>query len=114
MRIEVDQPAEVVIKIHTNSQYLRMDVEDAIDVKPGMTANMSILVSAKPAVLSVPQRSIIEKDSKKYVRIITDAKKQTYRETEVTTGLEADGGLVEVVSGLSEGQTIVIFIETKK
>lgn len=106
-------PASTVVSGVVNYK-VTASVEDAIDVKPGMTANMSILVSAKPAVLSVPQRSIIEKDSKKYVRIITDAKKQTYRETEVTTGLEADGGLVEVVSGLSEGQTIVIFIETKK
>jgi hypothetical protein len=31
----------------------------------------------------------------------------------VTTGLEADGGVVEIISGLNEGQEIVTFINKK-
>lgn len=106
-------PASTVVSGVVNYK-VTASVGEAGQVKPGMTANMSILVSNRPAVLAVPQRSIIEKDSKKYVRVITDAKKQVYTETEVTTGLEADGGLVEVLKGLTEGQEIVTFIEVKK
>jgi RND family efflux transporter MFP subunit len=82
-------------------------------VKPGMTANMTILTAEKPEVLAVPQRSIVQRDGKKYVRVITNMENKTYTETEVTTGLSADGGLVEIVSGLTEGQDIVTFIEKK-
>ncbi len=106
-------PASTVVSGVVNYK-VTASVGDPTNVRPGMTANMSILVAKKTAVISVPQRSIVEKNGKKFVRVITDAKKQTYTETEVTTGLEADGGVVEVVSGLSEGQTIVTFIETKK
>lgn len=106
-------PASTVVSGVVNYK-VTASVGDPTNVRPGMTANMSILVGKKAAVISVPQRSIVEKNGKKFVRVITDAKKQTYTETEVTTGLEADGGVVEVVSGLSEGQTIVTFIETKK
>jgi RND family efflux transporter MFP subunit len=82
-------------------------------VKPGMTANMTILTDEKSAVLAVPQRSIILRDGKKYIRIITNSETKTFNEKEITTGLSADGGLVEVISGLEENQVIVTFIEKK-
>lgn len=106
-------PASTVVSGVVNYK-VTAAVSDPTDVRPGMTANMSILVGKTGAVLAVPQRSLIEKGGKKFVRVITNEKKQIYSETEVTTGLEADGGLVEIKSGLSEGQVIVTFIEPKK
>lgn len=106
-------PASTVISGVVNYK-VTASVDQVSEVKPGMTANMSVLVGKQPAGLSVPQRAIVERDGKNFVRVITDAKKQTYTEVEVTTGLEADGGLVEVKSGLTEGQAIVTFVEEKK
>lgn len=80
-------------------------------VKPGMTANITILIASKDNILTVPQRAVISQDGKKYVRVIDDAVKKTYHQVEVTTGLQADGGVVEVASGLNEGQQIVTFIK---
>jgi multidrug efflux pump subunit AcrA (membrane-fusion protein) len=76
-----------------------------------MTANISILVAQKDKVLAVPLRAVISKDGKKVVRVINDPKKKTFDEKEVTTGLEADGGLVEITSGLSENQEVVTLIK---
>jgi multidrug efflux pump subunit AcrA (membrane-fusion protein) len=81
------------------------------DVKPGMTANISILVASKDNAISVPLRAVLNKDGRKVVRVINDAKKKTFDEKEVTTGLEADGGVVEILSGLSEGQEVVTLIK---
>ena len=81
------------------------------DAKPGMTANMTILVNQKIGVLTVPSRAILSHDNKKFVRVIDDSKKKTYHETEVKTGLEADGGLVEITDGLTESEEIVSFIK---
>jgi multidrug efflux pump subunit AcrA (membrane-fusion protein) len=78
-----------------------------------MTANMTILTGEKKAVLAVPQRSVLSKDGKKIVRIVTDTKKKTYTEVEVSTGIDADGGLVEIVGGLQANQEIVTFINKK-
>jgi HlyD family secretion protein len=86
-------------------------LENIPDVKPGMTSNMTILVAEKPAVLTVPSGAIINKDGKKYVRIVDDPKKKTYHEVEVSSGLEADGGLIEITSGLSEGQEVVTYVK---
>jgi HlyD family secretion protein len=85
---------------------------DAIPgVKPGMTANMTILAAKKDGVLALPQRAVIDENGKKYVRVVDDTKKKTYHKVEVVTGLSADGGLVELASGLSEGQEIVTYIK---
>jgi RND family efflux transporter MFP subunit len=86
-------------------------LSDTTDIKPGMTANMTVLVSQKDNVLAIPLRAVINRDNKKYVRVITDAKKNTYEEREISTGLEADEGLVEAVSGLHEGERVVTFIK---
>lgn len=83
------------------------------EIKPGMTANMTILTDSKSQVLAVPIRSIVSENGKKFIRLITDSQKKEYTQVEVTTGLSADGGLVEILSGLTEGAEIVTFIEKK-
>jgi HlyD family secretion protein len=108
---EVD-PASTVISGVVNYK-ITVGLENRPEIKPGMTANLTVLTSQKAGVLAVPQRAVINKDNKKFVRVITDAKKKTYEETQISTGLEADGGVVEILEGLSEGQEIVTFIKTK-
>jgi HlyD family secretion protein len=80
-------------------------------IKPGMTANMTILVATKNGALAVPSTAIINNNNKQYVRVVTNDKNKTYKQVEVQTGLQADGGLVEITSGLSEGQEIITFMK---
>jgi RND family efflux transporter MFP subunit len=112
-RVTAIDPASTVISGVVNYK-VTASVDQVSDVKPGMTANMSVLVGTSLHALAVPQRALLEKNGKTYVRVVTDTKKQAYSEVEVGTGLEADGGLVEIVRGLSAGQTIVTFVEEKK
>jgi len=81
------------------------------DIKPGMTVNMTILIANRDNVLAVPSSAVINKDGQHFVRVIDDSKKGTYHQVEVQTGLNADGGLVEILSGLNAGQTIVTYIK---
>lgn len=86
-------------------------LDNVPDIKPGMTANMTILVAKKDNVLAVPSTAIINNNNKQYVRVIDDPKKKTYHQVQVQTGLQADGGLVEIISGLSDGQEIVVYMK---
>jgi len=90
---------------------IKGSLENVPGVKPGMTVNMTILVAKKDSVLAVPSTSVINKNNKKYVRVIDDQNKLTFHEVEVQTGLEADGGLIEIISGLNEGQMIVTYMK---
>jgi hypothetical protein len=53
----------------------------------------------------------IDKDNKQYVRVVDNLKDKTYHEVAVQSGLQADGGLVEIISGLSDGQQIVTYMK---
>lgn len=81
-------------------------------LKPGMTANMTIKAEEKNGVLVVPTRSIITaKDGDTSIRLVTNSKKKKWKEIPVAIGLEGDGGLTEVTSGLNEGDEIVVLIK---
>jgi hypothetical protein len=90
--------------------YYRTNVslpKNNLQMRPGMSADLSILVTQKTAVLKVPELAITSEGEKRYVNVL-DGRKQT--KTEITTGI-SDGEFAEVLSGLSEGQTVVISAE---
>lgn len=108
-KVETVNPASTVVSGVVNYK-VTASVDSISEIKPGMTANMTVLVDQKDNVLAIPSRAVIN-NGQKHVRVIDDSKKKTYHEVEVKTGLEADGGLVEITSGLNEGQEIVTFIK---
>ncbi len=107
--VQTINPGATVVSGVVNYK-VKASISNLPEIKPGMTANMTILVSQKDNVLAVPQRAVIANGGKK-VRVIDDSKKKTYNEVEVKIGMEADGGMVEIVSGLSEGQEVVTYIK---
>lgn len=103
-------PASTVVSGVVNYK-VTASIEKDPTIKPGMTANMAILIAKKDAVLVVPIRAIVTDGTQKKVRVVTDSKRKLFEAVPVTVGLEGDGGYVEVLSGVSEGQEIVTFVE---
>ncbi len=77
------------------------------ELKIGMTGDATVITGERKNVVSIPGRSVVEKDSKKYVRVLgaDDAKPD---EQEVVLGMEGQSGDVEVISGLRGGEAIVV------
>lgn len=75
------------------------------DIKPGMTSNLTIKTGSRENVLVIPTRSIRERNGNRYVRVLEN---RTPKEVNIELGLRGDEGRAEVVSGLSEGQLVVI------
>ncbi len=110
-KVEAVDPASTVVSGVVNYK-VTVQVDKLDEIKPGMTANLTILTGEKKGVLAVPTRAVLSKaDNSKVVRVVTDPKTKAYKEVVVTTGMEADGGLVEVLSGLNEGEEVVTFIK---
>ncbi len=73
-------------------------------LKDGMSADVDISINKKENVISIPQRAVQDTNGKKIVQILESGKPV---DREVKLGLEGDGGLVEIVSGLNEGDLVI-------
>ncbi len=76
-------------------------------VKPGMTADILIYTDEKNDVLYLPSRSILTEGNRKYVRVLENGE---IVEKEVSVGLNADDSKKEILSGVNEGEEIILKI----
>jgi HlyD family secretion protein len=81
-------------------------------IKPGMTANVTIIADKRTGALTVPERAVIsEASGGKIVRVLD---KNKVINVPVQVGLRGDDGSIEIMQGnLTPGQTVVVFINTK-
>ena len=75
------------------------------EIKPGMSADVTIKTAQKDDVLIIPGAGIEKKNDKMFVRIF---KNEKLEETEIQTGLNGKDDLVEIISGLAEGEQIAV------
>lgn len=89
---------------------VRVSLDDSDrEIKPGMTANISINAAEKSDVLSVPLRSVRTRDDgTKYVRVLENG---NVVEKTVVLGMKANEGKVEITSGLVAGEKIILSIK---
>jgi len=73
-------------------------------IKPGMSDTINIVTNEKQNVLLVPNSAVTTRQNKSYVKTTNSSGNPT--ETPVVTGLSNDV-MTEIVSGLSEGDTVV-------
>ncbi len=105
--IQVDLSATVLEGVATYKTTLQFLNEDS-KILAGLTANVDILSAQKENVIYAPTRNIVIKDNKKYIKLLKDKKTGTTEEKEITTGLRGSDGRTEVLSGLNEGDKIVV------
>jgi len=82
-------------------------IDDKVhQILSGMTANITFDTENKGNVLYISARAIkTDNNGTKTVRVLVNGLAQ---DTPVQTGLRGDNGLVEIVSGLNEGQEVVV------
>lgn len=83
------------------------DISD-LKVRPGMSVDAIVTTAEEKGALYVPQRSVLENDeNQKYIRV---PRGRGYEEVLVEVGLRADGGKLQLLSGVEEGDEIIITI----
>ncbi len=103
--IEIDPAATVIQGVVYYRVRISLEAEEA-GTKPGMTASVEITTDYKENVLAIPQRAVLEKNSHKIVKVMEG---KNIIEKTVETGIRSSEGIVEIISGLSEGERIVTF-----
>jgi RND family efflux transporter MFP subunit len=74
-------------------------------VKPGMTADIVIKTESRENVLIIPEDIIQKKDSKQIVEVFKDG---VAEDREIEIGLVGTNEMVEVISGLEEGEEVIL------
>lgn len=104
-RVILMDPAEKIIDGVVYYE-ITIDFEDIPqNVKPGMTADIIITTAKKENVLIIPESAIKKKGGKTTVEIISG---DALEEREIEVGLIGSDDLVEVTSGLVEGEKVAI------
>ncbi len=105
VRVGKIEPGETIIDgVPT---YLATFAFDEVDerIRSGMTANINIDTAVKENVLILPQRAIGVRDGARVVRVLDG---NVIRVVRVQTGLRGVDGSVEMPSGVSEGDRVLI------
>ena len=106
----IDPAATVIEGVPTYKTTLTFQEIDAV-LRPGMTVDVTIVVDAKENVIVVPQRVVRGAGDKKNVFVATP---EGVEERAVVTGLRGADGMVEIVSGLAEGEKITTSFNQSK
>jgi HlyD family secretion protein len=110
-RIIKINPAEKIVEgVPTYKITLQFDKDDA-RIKSGLTANIDILTDKRENIVIVPQRAVLYQDDGQFIRILKDD--GVVREIEAKLGLRGSNGKIEVLSGVNEGDNVIISALTK-
>jgi HlyD family secretion protein len=80
-------------------------IEDDNRIRPGMTANVTVIAGVRENVLFIPNYALKREGTKKVARVFRDDEIQI---VEVSTGLQSTKGDVEIVDGLVLGDVLLI------
>jgi len=103
-------PAETVIQDVVYYQVTVQFSDGQDNIKPGMTANVTIKTKEKSNVLRVPLRSVKQNNGDKIVEMLEG---EQIKEHPVTSGLRGDE-YYEILDGLSAGEQVITFIKNGK
>jgi len=105
--VTAKDPAETRIQ---DAIYYKIHVEidpAGKEVKPGMTANVTVNTGDAKNALIIPLRAVRTKEDtgEKTVRILVNNQPE---ERKIVIGLKGDEGRIEVTSGLNEGDQVIV------
>lgn len=92
----VQNVVDFVVKISVSKSDMRL--------RDGMSADVDISTAKKADVISIPERTVKDQNGKKVVQVLVDGKPQ---DRVVALGLAGDNGMIEIASGLNEGDQVI-------
>jgi HlyD family secretion protein len=103
-RVAAIDPAETVVEGVPTYRTTFTFAEPDPTIKPGLTANLTVIADQKEQALIIPQQLIVYRDGKKFVTVHLGP--DATEEREVRTGIRGTDGTIEILSGLAETDTL--------
>lgn len=103
--ISIDPAETIKDGVSTYKVMLEFINNDDNHIKSGMTGNIVIVTLKKSNVISIPQGIVIIRDGQKFVKVQNG---ENINEVKVETGSVSSGGNIEIISGLQDGDIVVV------
>ncbi len=104
--VEIDPTGKLIEGVVYYETTIDFDADNIPEgIKPEMTADITVKTAAKENVLLIPESALQKKNDKTVVQI---SENKEVKEKEIEIGLQGSNGMVEVVSGLAEGEKVII------
>lgn len=103
-------PAESIVEGVAVYEVVLQFVKTDERIKSGLTADITIKADYRNDVLAVPQRAVITKNGAKFVQVLEG---ESTVDKPVGTGLRGSDGNIEIISGLKEGDQVLVFSESE-
>ena len=104
-RVVAIDPAETVVEgVSTYKTTFQFAKEDE-RIRSGMTADVTVRTASRDNVIAIPYRAVQQKQGESFVLVVKNGGKPVERK--IQTGIRGSEGLVEVLSGLGEGERIM-------
>jgi len=100
-------PAETVVEGVSTYKVVLEFIDREKKVRSGMTADVSILTDKRENVVAVPTRAVMAEGEEQSVRVLN--KDGSVETRTVTTGLRGSDGRIEIISGIEEGEEVIVF-----
>ena len=85
-----------------------VDVDNDGSLRGGGTVNAAVIISARAEALTVPEQSVVLRPAGKVVYVITELDGQKKAQQKVVKAGAKRGGRVEILDGLTGGETIAL------
>lgn len=102
------EPAGTIIEGIATYKTILQFIKNDKRIKPEMTTNIKIITAERKNVISVPRKAIISDNNEKFVEIFDANAKNLAKRIKIKTGITGSDGTIEVVSGLKEGNKIIL------
>ncbi len=109
-RVVEIEPADTIVDGVPSYKVTFEFTEDDEKLRPGLTADITVETARKENVLKIPVRTVKREDGETFVRLLKDMEGKTplIERRLIQTGLLGGDGMIEVLSGLDEGERIII------
>ncbi len=107
--VEIDPASTVIQDVVYYTIKLKLTRADS-RLKPGMSADIDVKTLEKKNILIIPSHAVKREGIRKYVEVQNE--KGAIERKQVQTGVESDEGVVEVKSGVREGEKVIVFTPT--
>jgi len=103
--LEIDPAPITVQNVNYYVVKIKIDNPDS-GLKYGMSCTIYDKVGQKDNILMIPKGVVEKENGKNFVTVMANTEEKTLEKREIQTGMGGDGGKIEVISGLKEGDQI--------